>query len=344
MSGFYLAMNETITSSKPTSSSRGSQRNHSHYSSNALVRKRQRDKENQQRKRERERKYIADLEAKVCHLERMLEGVSVHQSRSTIATPYPLPPAIVPSLASNAYCNAQDELENSVTLASHSTTGNTTSAIALHATVNRQDSGPQHPRVSTLLVSPPATNASSSSPSCTPEDNIVVSLGALSRLLETPEWGRVPLWNLTRQGLNYQFFDRGQAFKPLIAQLRADPAMEAACPPYPKTLDLFFGGSRNLLANFVHSEISGTPLLPLEKYSSMYLLYLYLRACVLYSPLFLRLLLLSTMSIPDGPIVASMALTRKLCTLSGTLPPNNPPTRPRASPGHRHFSMAADAR
>ncbi|KAL6229319.1 hypothetical protein BDW75DRAFT_235296 [Aspergillus navahoensis] len=83
--------------------------------------------------------------------------------------------------------------------------------------------------------------------------------------------------NLARLSPNYQFLRRGEMFAPLLAHLRAEPGMEAACPPYPKVLDLFFGGSSNLLANFVHSEISGLPLLLPEKFASMYLVYLYLR-------------------------------------------------------------------
>ncbi|KAL2793954.1 hypothetical protein BJX66DRAFT_305161 [Aspergillus keveii] len=252
-------MNENL-SSKRTPSFRASQSNHSLHSDNVLTRKRERDKENQRRKREREREYIAGLESIINDLEQKLEDAVFHRYRSK-ATSNSQSPALDSRSASDSRCHSRDKPENHLAVASLSPTNGIETALSLC-----------EPSVAPVFPgdSPPTQ-------SCSPDDSVVVSIAVLRKLFAAPEWARAPSWNLARPSPNYRFLRRGEAFAPLSAHLRADPGMEAACPPYPKVLDLFFGGSSNLLANFVHSEISGLPLLPPEKFASMYIIYLYLR-------------------------------------------------------------------
>jgi hypothetical protein len=56
--------------------------------------------------------------------------------------------------------------------------------------------------------------------------------------------------------------------------------MEELCPPVPKAMDLLFGGSLNLLANFVFSELAQMPFLTPEKFGACSLIYTLLRVGV----------------------------------------------------------------
>ncbi|KAL4860492.1 hypothetical protein BDV12DRAFT_181508 [Aspergillus spectabilis] len=273
-------MTENLSSFKPALSFCSSQSHHSRHSDNVLARKRERDKENQRRKREREREYIAGLESKIKDLERKLGDAAFHQYRSR-ATSNSQSPAVDSHSARDSQCQSRGKSDNHLAVASRSTTNGTNTALSLRepslAPISPEYSGAQLLAFSTVLISPPATSDFPRTQSRASDDSVSVSLAVLSKLLATPESARVPSWNLARPSPNYRFLRRGEMFAPLLAHLRAEPGMEAACPPYPKVLDLFFGGSSNLLANFVHSEISGLPLLPPEKFASMYLVYLYLR-------------------------------------------------------------------
>jgi hypothetical protein len=112
------------------------------------------------------------------------------------------------------------------------------------------------------------------------QDCYLVQADVLRSLLGTEEWARLPLWNVVRPNASYRFLNRGEGFVPLRDLLQKNPDLAQQCPPQPKSLDLLYGGSSNLLANFAHAELSNIPYLPPEKFASALVIYRYLRVSI----------------------------------------------------------------
>ncbi|KIW04976.1 uncharacterized protein PV09_04138 [Verruconis gallopava] len=207
--------------------------------SKALLRKRERDRRNQQQKRERERRLVEDLKAKISQLERELAAANADRGRGPLSL-------------HSLICNGCRGRSCSTAGSQHDTDLASTNGSIVAAS------------------SPPVSEPFRTS-------HATVSLSVLKKLLDTPEWLRTPLWNVDRPNANFRFLERGQGFVPLMAQLRATPSMAEKCPPVPKAIDLLFGGSSNVLANFVVDELAGLPLLSPEKFASCWHIYLYCR-------------------------------------------------------------------
>jgi len=267
-------MEDYIASLPTPSSCRSHSRQAPNRSADALARKRERDKDNQRKKRQREREHIADLEAKVRCLERKLGEVN------TLCTGYVTSsPArqIDHTSASDASYGGRRGSDNYIATPSMTNEVISTASISLPGSaLSPVDYGSITPNTSSSLTS---KSTAASSQFRTSPDSINVSFTLLDKLIVSPDWNRPPAWSLSRPSENYRFLKRGTAFAPLLVQLRADPAVEEACPPVVRALDLLFGGSGNPLANFVHSEVVDLPFLPPEKFGAMSIIYLYLRAC-----------------------------------------------------------------
>lgn len=244
------------TSSLPNKSGR--------RSTAARMRKRERDKEAQRTKRDRERRYIANLEAELSKLRGQLEG-------STGRSDALLSPGTqtVPGEADAITINDNSDIDG----------GARESSLCFAASKASNDASPKtyfHSPPSMPVVLSPVVSTVSSGGSIQgiQSDDIVLSSAALKRLLATPEWLRLPKWNLKPPS---NWILRGGDFPELMAQLKADPTLAIACPLEPKALDLLFGGSSNLLANFSYEYSNGLPLLAPEKFASTYFMYSILR-------------------------------------------------------------------
>jgi hypothetical protein len=242
-------------------------------STEALSRKRDRDRNSQRRKREREREYIRELESKVHDLEGRLAEATTRFRLSNINHV-----GVIGNLSATDATKISTLSLPSVPLlcASLRTPGNdhtshiraVTPSPEASESYNREIARPLLSRVT--AIEPPLNLR---------HGNVTVSSTVLINLLSTPEWSRIPLWNISRPSSNYRFLERGGKFPALLSQLRSDSSMEMKCPPFPKAIDLLFGGSSNLLANFIFADLSGMPLLSPEKFASCWLIYMYFRVC-----------------------------------------------------------------
>ncbi|KAH6612172.1 hypothetical protein C7974DRAFT_92379 [Boeremia exigua] len=272
-------MNDSIACTYTSSSRQSQSRQLPRRSAGALIRKRERDKENQKKKREREREHIAGLEAKVLSLEQELAKAEAqcHGYAKSMQSP-PTDHA----LANGDNCSVSSEGEERIVRPCTTANGVFGASAQLSSDNLQEDIGamppPNNHSLPSTIFSPfTARFTSICDPPRSLPESAVVSLELLNRVIKSPEWDRVPAWNLSQSSGSYRFFNRAAPFAPLLAQLRADPVMKLACPPIAKTMDLLFGGSSNPLANFVHSEIVDLPCLPPEKFGIIYLAYLYLR-------------------------------------------------------------------
>jgi hypothetical protein len=225
-------------------------------SSHALQRKRERDKQSQRNKRAREREYIASLEVKIRELEAAATLVHHVHGEGQFSPPNYRHRDIELRSVNDATTSDRQQSENRISV-SVGVPAVTSPALTL-------------PSPSTISI------PESLGPVCSLEARISVSPDVLSTLLSTPEWHRIPQWNVARPSEGYRFLTRGQGFASLKAQLR-ESDMKALCPPVPKVMDLLFGGSHNLLANFVFAELAQMPFLTPEKFGACTLIYTYLR-------------------------------------------------------------------
>ena len=250
-------------------------------SRDALQRKRERDKRSQRNKRQREREYVANLEARIQELE--AATTLVHHAHGEL-----LPLNLSDSWSSERHNTTVDSH------AVNSPTARPNVGTISIASILRPSQSPGVSRslqLGRLPLSPDATSSEQDallSPVIlpfnetreidhAPKDTIPVSPSILSELLSTPEWLRIPRWNVEQPSEGYHFLTRGKGFPNLVAELRSSSEMEEMCPPVPKVMDLLFGGSLNPLADFVFSELSQMPFLTAEKYGACILIYTLLR-------------------------------------------------------------------
>ena len=261
--------------------------------SEALKRKRERDKDNQRKKRMREREYTARLEQKVAELEQRLTDSANAPSPST-----PLLPEM--------HRSATDGLVSPITSSGRASSACITirydSDLACYDRADDHAREPErfafahahaHASLPPLAPSPsdmghsaasffdpetiasPASLASHGS-AATASTDVVVSTTLLTRLLSRPEWMRLP-YNTIEPCPSPGSMKRGDRFAPILAELRSDPTLLAACDEVPKVLDLLFGGSSNQLANLIEPETSLEPTLPPERFAVGWLIYIYVR-------------------------------------------------------------------
>lgn len=246
-------------------------------SRDALQRKRERDKRSQRNKRQREREYIASLETRIRELK--AATTLVHHAHGDTIIPEEEP-----------WLDKRERNRLSQRIVSEGLRRPSIATIAI-TDIPRSSLSPGTTRnlsAGLALLSPDATSSEHdailSPAGRAPSDfgdggkeKIVVSPSLLSNLLSTPDWLRVPLWNVEQPSEGYTFLTRGKGFPALIAELRSSPDFEEICPAVPKPIDLLFGGSLNPLANFVFAELWQMPFLTPEKYGACCLIYNLLR-------------------------------------------------------------------
>jgi hypothetical protein len=266
--------------------------------SEALKRKRQRDKESQRRKRLRERQYTTTLEKRIAQLENQLAA-------TTGLPEHPTGQPTTPQCCSIGFdyydsrgqirISPEEAVFPSASLAQVSPGLTLVDEISASAATPSQVLPSTSPQVlftpqSLDVETPPSSDnvppgRSNSSPEAqitanttpsTQGQDISVPLSLFESVLRTPEWMRIPNLNFS-QISSARPWIRGDRLGPFVRRIRSDPEAEALCPPQPKTIDILFGGSKNVLANLIAGEVAKEALLPPEKFAISWMLYLYVK-------------------------------------------------------------------
>lgn len=320
---FTIANFTPADSSPPDAGNQSDQDKHGPLE--VLKRKRERDKQSQRRKRQRERDYTASLLERIKHLEKRLEDVSPRSTdcfnaqatvehsdaadldrheRDTLEKRVDHLHQVVKDLVdifqgrSSKDVDRIQNLPNTVTYPQSLPTPSSGSELC-HANPEGQGFDPR--QVGPSLPRRPSTFVRSTISSLPPDTTI--SANELNRLLVIPEWLRIPFFSTTPL-VGPEMLSRGQRLESFIQELRTSRVQDIPliCPPTPKPVDLLYGGSRNLLANFVSVEIRHEPFLPPERFAASWLLYLYFRVrSPAHRDHFLRP--------PEGSLITSLILS-----------------------------------
>lgn len=294
----------------PAESSPSAPRNTSDQEKNGaldvLKRKRERDKQSQRRKRQRERDYTASLLERIQQLENRLEDTiprnqdaSKHQetlengrsgessSRDALEERVNSLSDVVKDLVDvfqGRHTKGADLLRQSLEQGSCPSTLVVLSPGSERSPPSERKISDAHD-VELMQPQPTSTGFVRSILSSLPPD-ILISSNDLNRLLLVPEWLRIPLYISTPLH-GPEMLSRGQRLAAFVQELRTSrvPNIALLCPAQPKPMDLLYGGSSNILANFVNVEIRHEPFLPPERFAASWLLYLYFRVSAHSSPI-----------------------------------------------------------
>jgi hypothetical protein len=237
----------------------------------AIERKRERDKLNQRSKRRRELEHIASLEERIRYLEQEIRLATTHpvaELRSTAET----------QALGHPSDDANDGEDPGAGAPSHPPSWPASQCMpsASSAALVSQTLFDPASRLLDGLLACSATRPSSGSSG----PAVTLALEPLTKLLESPEWMRLPLLSY----LPATATAPNEKFASAIEHLRATPSVATTLPTTPKALDLLFGGSRNDLADLIVSALAPYPVLLPEKFALSWLVYRYFRWYIAPSP------------------------------------------------------------